>query len=472
MFAGPSKADRWPRSRPKWPSWPTRAVWKWTLLGQTVNSYQFDEGGRQVRIADLLERLHSIEGIRRIKFVTNYPRHMDDALLQAVRDLDKVSPYLHVPAQSGSNNQLKRMKRGYTVEFYRDMLERIRATVPGAAITSDFIVGFCGETEEDFQQTVDLVRFGRFKNSFIFKYSPRIGTKAVDLFEDDVPEDVKRRRNNELLAIQNAISQEENDPFVGQTVEVLVEGPSKAALKQEPDAETVQLTGRTTCDRIVVFEGANNLTGRILPVKISARQFVHPLRSAPRIGPMTISSAHRVVAFFGSPSNQLLTHQRGHGTRFLQWGRPTGPAPQRGLAQGSPGKDRSLPSGPTPRMEAKSTAWASTTPAQPTCAATIREELVLRDPTARHVCVYAQEPVHDGVFTEYHGGAEAVQSTVDGQGVQLTELPGGCTIGAGRGADGKAPARPPPSWRSRRISVILTISGHCSRALWAASRSE
>ncbi len=241
-----------------------------TLLGQTVNSYEYDEGGRQVRLADLLERLDSIEGIRRIKFVTNYPRHMDDALLQAVRDLDKVSPYLHVPAQSGSNSQLKRMKRGYTVESYRDMLERIRATVPGAAVTSDFIVGFCGETEEDYQQTVDLVRFGRFKNSFIFKYSPRIGTKAVELFEDDVPEDVKRRRNNELLAIQNAISQEENDPFVGQTVEVLVEGPSKAALKQEPDAETVQLTGRTTCDRIVVFEGANNLTGQILPVKINA----------------------------------------------------------------------------------------------------------------------------------------------------------------------------------------------------------
>ena len=256
-----------------------------TLLGQTVNSYEYDEGGRQLRLADLLERLHNIEGIRRIKFVTNYPRHMDDDLLQAVRDLDRVSPYLHVPAQSGSNSQLKRMKRGYTVESYRDMLERIRATVPRAAITSDFIVGFCGETEEDYQQTVDLVRFGRFKNSFIFKYSPRTGTKAVELFEDDVPEDVKRRRNNELLAIQNAISQEENDPFVGQTVEVLVEGPSKAALKQEPDAETVQLTGRTTCDRIVVFEGANNLTGQILPVKINAANSFTLFGQLPGSGP-------------------------------------------------------------------------------------------------------------------------------------------------------------------------------------------
>lgn len=241
-----------------------------TLLGQTVNSYQDSSNGNTVQLADLLGRLNEIEGIRRIKFVTNYPRHMDDALLQAVRDLKKVSPYLHVPAQSGSNTMLKRMKRGYTVEEYRDMLERIWATVPGAAITSDFIVGFCGETEEDFEQTVDLVRHGRFKNSFIFKYSPRTGTKAVELFDDDVPEDVKRRRNNELLAIQNTISQEENDPFVGRTVEILVEGPSKNALKQGADGESVQLTGRTVCDRIVVFDGPGNLTGQTLSIRIDA----------------------------------------------------------------------------------------------------------------------------------------------------------------------------------------------------------
>lgn len=241
-----------------------------TLLGQTVNSYQYAENGRTVRLADLLERLNKIDGIRRIKFVTNYPRHMDDSLLQAVRDLEKVSPYLHVPAQSGSNAMLKRMKRSYTAEEYREMLERIWETVPGAAITSDFIVGFCGETEEDFRETVELVRHGRFKNSFIFKYSPRTGTKADELFEDDVPEDVKRRRNNELLAIQNAISQAENDPFVGRTVEILVEGPSKNALKQGTSGESVQLTGRTVCDRIVVFDGPGDLTGQILSVRIDA----------------------------------------------------------------------------------------------------------------------------------------------------------------------------------------------------------
>jgi tRNA-2-methylthio-N6-dimethylallyladenosine synthase len=239
-----------------------------TLIGQTVNSYSDSSNGRTLRLADLLARLHEIGGIKRLKFVTNYPKHMSDDLLAAVRDLPKVSPYLHIPAQSGSNKILKRMKRGYTVEEYREMLARIYETIPGAAVTSDFIVGFCGETEEDLQQTVDLVRLGRFKNSFIFKYSARPGTKAAELFEDDVPESVKRRRNNELLAVQNEVSLEENQPFLGRTVEILVEGPSKVSRKKNEDVETVQLVGRTACDRIVVFEGSKELTGKILPVII------------------------------------------------------------------------------------------------------------------------------------------------------------------------------------------------------------
>ena len=240
-----------------------------TLLGQTVNSYSGSAAGRTVRLADLLYRLDSIGGIRRLKFVTNYPRGMTDELLQTVRDLEKVSPYLHVPAQSGSNRMLKLMKRGYTVEQYREMLDRIRQTVPGAAVTSDFIVGFCAETEEDYRQTVDLVRDGRFKNSFIFKYSSRPGTKAADLYPDDVPDETKRRRNNELLEIQNAISWEENRPFVGRNVEILVEGPSKASAKRLADGSSViQLTGRTECDRIVVFDGPQELIGQIIPIGI------------------------------------------------------------------------------------------------------------------------------------------------------------------------------------------------------------
>ncbi|MGQ9760445.1 MAG: tRNA (N6-isopentenyl adenosine(37)-C2)-methylthiotransferase MiaB [Thermogutta sp.] len=239
-----------------------------SLLGQTVNSYHWKEAGRSVRLSDLLSLVHEVEGIRRIKFVTNHPCDMTPDLFQAVRDLSKVCPYLHVPAQSGSNRILQRMKRGYTVEEYREMLAAIRETVPNAAVTSDFIVGFCGESEADFAATVRLVEEARFKNSFIFKYSPRPGTKAAELWPDDVPEDVKRQRNNELLAIQNRIGEEENRRFIGQEVEVLVEGPSKASVKRQGADGSVQMTGRTACDRIVVFEGSPTLAGQFVQVKI------------------------------------------------------------------------------------------------------------------------------------------------------------------------------------------------------------
>ena len=239
-----------------------------TLLGQTVNSYRFQTDSGTTRLSDLLYALHEIEGLERIKFVTNYPKDMTDDLLTAVRDLPKCSPYLHVPAQSGSNLILQRMKRGYTVEQYREMLQRIRQMIPEASVTSDFIVGFCGETDEDFAQTVELVEQARFKNSFIFKYSQRPGTKGAELHSDDVPEDVKRRRNNQLLEIQNRISEEDNLPLLGRSVEILVEGPSKAAIKQGQDGDLLQLTGRTHCDRIVVFEGNRRQIGQILPVTI------------------------------------------------------------------------------------------------------------------------------------------------------------------------------------------------------------
>jgi tRNA-2-methylthio-N6-dimethylallyladenosine synthase len=239
-----------------------------TLLGQTVNSYEDATNGRRVRLADLLARIHDIAGLRRIKFVTNYPRHMTDDLLQAVRDLTKVSPYLHVPAQSGSNAVLARMKRGYTVEEYRDMLQRIRHYVPDAAVTSDFIVGFSGETEDDFQQTMKLVAESRFKNSYIFKYSERSGTVAARLYADDVPEATKRRRNNDLLAVQNEISLADNQQWLGRRAEILVEGPSKVTLKFGLPSHEPQLVGRTRCDRIVVFPGPAELVGRILDVDV------------------------------------------------------------------------------------------------------------------------------------------------------------------------------------------------------------
>ncbi len=240
-----------------------------TLLGQTVNSYRFRDDGTETRLSDLLRMLHPLDGLRRIKFVTNYPKDMTSELLETIRDLPKVSPYLHVPAQSGSDDVLRRMKRGYTVRDYLDMMERIESILGSrAAVSSDFIVGFCGETDDDFQKSCDLIRRCRFKNCFIFKYSQRPGTKAAEHLPDDIPESVKKQRNNEMLAIQNAISEEDNQRFLGQVVEVLVEGPSKKATDVVAEGGPLQLVGRTHCDRIVVFDGPLRLVGQFVSVGI------------------------------------------------------------------------------------------------------------------------------------------------------------------------------------------------------------
>lgn len=236
-----------------------------TLLGQTVNSWRHTEDGVLWRFSDLLRGLHDVEGLERIKFVTSYPKDMTDDVLEAIRDLPKLCKYLHVPAQHGSDEQLQRMKRGYTIAEYREMHDRAKRWMPDVAITSDFIVGFSGETEEQFQETMALVRECRFKNSFIFKYSERPGTKSADNLPDDIPDEVKRRRNNELLALQNEISEEDNQRFLGTRVEVLVEGPSK---KANEEGDKLQLTGRTMCDRIVVFEGNRRQIGQTLSIAV------------------------------------------------------------------------------------------------------------------------------------------------------------------------------------------------------------
>jgi tRNA-2-methylthio-N6-dimethylallyladenosine synthase len=238
-----------------------------TLLGQTVNSYVYEAGERRTRLSDLIAGMHDVPGLERIKFVTNYPKDMTDDLLHAVRELPKVVKYLHVPVQSGCDEVLKRMKRNYTAAYYREMLARCRELVPGVSVSSDFIVGFCGETEESFQLTMDLVREAQFKNSFIFKYSERGGTKAADRYPDDVPEDVKKRRNNDLLAVQNENSRLDHRAQVGATVEVLVEGPSR--LGERATGPVRQLTGRSMKDHIVVFDGPMRLVGETVRVQIT-----------------------------------------------------------------------------------------------------------------------------------------------------------------------------------------------------------
>jgi tRNA-2-methylthio-N6-dimethylallyladenosine synthase len=265
-----------------------------TLLGQTINHYAYAHGdGRVTSFAELLYLVHeSVPHLPRLRFVTSFPRDFTNEALQAMRDCERICRYLHVPAQHGNDRILKLMNRGYTAQQYRDFIGRAREYMPDVSIASDFIVGFPTETDAEFQQTVDLVRECRFKNSFIFKYSPRPGTTAIDRFADDVPEDVKRRRNNELLAVQQQVSVESNRELIGKTLEVMIEGESKLVSRQtaypvskvelgwenptrrghfsDPaPSRTTQLTGRTRGDQIVCFDGDISLKGELLDVEIT-----------------------------------------------------------------------------------------------------------------------------------------------------------------------------------------------------------
>ncbi|MDX2017327.1 MAG: MiaB/RimO family radical SAM methylthiotransferase [Planctomycetota bacterium] len=242
-----------------------------TLLGQTVNHYRFEHGSavtvngvmqpqkgrsyagghrrdpfageRVTTFADLLRRIHDeVPALARLRFVTSYPRDFGDDVLEVIRDHPRICRYLHVPAQSGSDRLLKLMNRGYTIGEYEEFLARARAILDQPElgrplmVSGDIITGFPTETEEDHVATADLLRRARYKNAFIFKYSPRPGTVAFDKLADDVPEDVKRRRNNELLAIQSEISDQISREQVGREFSVIVEGLSRHERKRRPAA--------------------------------------------------------------------------------------------------------------------------------------------------------------------------------------------------------------------------------------------
>jgi tRNA-2-methylthio-N6-dimethylallyladenosine synthase len=247
-----------------------RGIKQVTFVGQTVNAYRFESGGRPYCLADLLDMAAGVDGIEWIRFVTSYPsEEFFDEILQAMASSKHVCHYLHMPAQSGSNRILRAMNRHYTAEAYLELLSRARALVPDIAIAGDFIVGFPSETEADFQATIDLVRQAQCKNCFVFKYSPRPGTTAERRWSETVPDEVKRRRNAELLEVQDQISHRSNQAFVGRNVVVLVEGPSKKAHVNAADGDgCVQLVGRTSLDHIVVFEGPASLAGTFAQVRI------------------------------------------------------------------------------------------------------------------------------------------------------------------------------------------------------------
>ena len=241
-----------------------------TLLGQTVNSYRYEAGDKTYGLADLLEQVSDIDGVGWVRFITSHPGRFDTSILQVMANNPKVCPYLHIPAQSGSDHILKAMNRGYTAAEYIDLMDTARAIVPDIAIAGDFIVGFPGETDEDFEQTVKLVQRVRYKNTFVFKYSPRPDTHSEKKLEDNVPAEIKQQRNAKLLEVIRKIAEKDNKRFLGQTIEVLVEGLSKKPhLNRAENQNNPQLIGRTAHDYIVVFNAPESLTGQFVNVTVT-----------------------------------------------------------------------------------------------------------------------------------------------------------------------------------------------------------
>ncbi len=227
-----------------------------TLLGQTVSSYRYDG----VRFADLLDMVSRVDGIERMRFTAPHPSDFSDKLIDTVARNDKVCNHVHLPLQSGSDRVLKAMKRDYTSHRYMNLVEKIRDRIPGVALTTDVIVGFCGETDDDFELTYDLMENVRFDSAFMFKYSPREGTSAYRELEDDVSEEVKSQRIREIIDLQESVSLEINRGFVGSTVKVMVDGTSK----RDED----KLFGKTDGFKTVVFPKEGYSPGDIVDVKI------------------------------------------------------------------------------------------------------------------------------------------------------------------------------------------------------------
>jgi len=230
------------------------------LLGQIVNHYQAPDDA-SCDFAALLERVSGVDGIDRVRFASPHPRHVTPRLINAIRDLPKVCKHLHMPVQSGSNRILKAMRRRYTRESYLELVDRLRAEVPDIALSTDMIVGFPGETAEDFELTLGLVRRARFHSMYSFKYSPRPNTLAIKRMPDDVTEAEKTERILALQHLQRDIQGEWFREAVGIETEVLVDGFSRR--------RSWELTGRTSGNTVVNFEGPAEWLGRLVPVRIT-----------------------------------------------------------------------------------------------------------------------------------------------------------------------------------------------------------
>ena len=234
-----------------------------TLLGQNVNSYHFeDEKTRKIiTFPELLEAVASIDPALRVRFATSHPKDMSDMLLQVIARNDNICKAIHLPVQSGSSAVLKKMNRKYTREVYLERILAIKTTIPDAAISTDIIAGFCGETEDDHRQTISLMKDVEFDFAYMFKYSERPGTIAEKKFDDDVPEDVKSRRLQEIIELQSKLSLQSNRADIGKVFNVLVEGRSRKSQKM--------VSGRNSQNKMVVFPDKGYKPGDYVNVKIT-----------------------------------------------------------------------------------------------------------------------------------------------------------------------------------------------------------
>ncbi|NOH14965.1 tRNA (N6-isopentenyl adenosine(37)-C2)-methylthiotransferase MiaB [Clostridium cochlearium] len=230
-----------------------------TLLGQNVNSYGKDLDPK-VSFAELLRIVNDIEGIERVRFMTSHPKDLTEDVIYAIKECDKLCNHIHLPVQSGSSRILKKMNRSYSREDYLKLVNKIKEEIPNVAITTDIIVGFPGETEEDFNETLELVKEVEYDSAFTFLYSKRKGTPAYDM-DEQVPEDVKHERFEKLVKIVNESCEKNNKKYQDKIVKVLVEGESKN--------DKNRLTGRTDTGKLVNFTGNKDNIGKIVDVKIT-----------------------------------------------------------------------------------------------------------------------------------------------------------------------------------------------------------
>lgn len=231
-----------------------------TLLGQNVNSYIYEENGEKINFAKLIEKVAQVNPLLRVRFATSHPKDISEELIDTIAKYDNICKYIHLPVQSGSNRMLEKMNRKYTVEDYKQKIEMIRKKIPDCALSTDVIAGFCSETIEDHRATMDIMSWVGYDSAYMFKYSERPGTLAAKKFDDDVSEEEKIRRLNEIIDLQRDLSLQSNRKDIGKTFEVLVEGMSKR--------DENKYFGRTSQNKVVIFDKQNTRKGDYIKVKI------------------------------------------------------------------------------------------------------------------------------------------------------------------------------------------------------------